>query len=191
MEKDTYLRPYEFKSNLPASVKNTHNSTISDILRFLKQAKILESADPNDLKPSTGGRHEHQELSGPKKYYRITKFLDEVSNVLEKPNARRVLFDALVESGGLRKYIYHSTLIAIYQEKQNSPERVDDIDFATLRYKRAYSGSDIFEVAKGILDFQKLQELAVNMTTELLKRITPESDIVKHLYKIGSICYFG
>lgn len=102
------------KMKLPGDLSEVHRTKLSEILRECVQLGLFENITNN--KPLPRGRpkglgFEDNDRGGVPSFYEMSIGLAEVQEILKKPEVRRAINNALLESGILPKYLRFRNLV--------------------------------------------------------------------------------
>ena len=125
-DKNYIFRPIDLKKKLPDRLKvfEDYDSELTRILQsffrsnlIVHSARVLTKRGPGHPKKDEG---KYYTISGPKSYYQASSFLIKILDVLDNPNAIKIIHTHLLESGALFELYKRGRLISSDWLKENN-----------------------------------------------------------------------
>lgn len=125
-DRNYIFRPSDLKKRLPESLKviEVYDSELTRILQSLIRSNFIVHSSrlptkrgPGHLKKDEG---KYYAVSGPKSYYEASPFLLRILDVLDNPNARKIIHNYLLKSEEIFEFYKTGRLISSNWLKQNN-----------------------------------------------------------------------
>ncbi|HET9807468.1 MAG TPA: hypothetical protein VFP49_11200 [Nitrososphaeraceae archaeon] len=125
-DKNYIFRRSDLMKRLPDSLRviEDYDSELTRILKSLARSNLIV---PSSRLPRKGGpghpkkdEGKYYAISGPKSYYQASPFLIKILDVLDNPNAIKIIHTHLLESGALLELYKRGHLISSHWLKENN-----------------------------------------------------------------------
>ena len=133
------FRPSDIRENLPDKLQNIQYADLTKILQTYERMNMLSPVREEHQRRKRPGHpfkfeKDNKSVSGPKSYKGYSNYQNIVENVLAKPEARKIIYNHLLESGLLLLHIVSNVMKALYIEKENDKEGKHGILFNHLNF---------------------------------------------------------
>jgi hypothetical protein len=197
-DRNYIFRLSDLKKRLPDSLKviEDYDSELTRILQsFIRSNLIVHSSRlPKKGSPGHPKKYEgkYYAISGPKSYYEASPFLLLILDILDNPNARKIIHNHLLKSEAIFEFYKRERLISSNWLKQNNLKAAK-MNRQIINLKRNKTESEFEEQfqndSKRIKSISKkeIEEEAKEWTKAKLNTLTP--DDFMWLYPLGAAYY--
>jgi len=193
------FRPYDIKRNFPKEMQKIEDAYFTRIFNsFVNINRLTKANNITDAKGKRGhpskNNNNTTSISGVKSFYQNSSYHDSLEKVLAKAEVRKHIYNLLLESGLLHRYLKHIKLISFYIIKANDKEAAWNIIKSTkppnMKAESKFEADFESDQKKigNIYDDKKLEEIAEIWAKSFIKN-HKEDDFI-NMYKAGGLRYY-
>ncbi len=193
------FRPYDIKKILPKEMQKIDDASLTRILRSSVNIKELTKLNNiTDVKGKRGhpfkNNNNTTSISGVKSFYKHSSYYDSLEKVLAKAKMRKHIYNLLLESGLLHRYLKHIRIISLYIIKANDKKTAWNIIKSTkppnMKTESKFEADFEADYKKisGIEDGKKLEDMAEMWAKSFIKNYKENNFI--NLYKAGGLRFY-
>ena len=198
-ENEVSYRPFDFKKNLPDDIKS--KISVEDLTEALHSliglGRLSHSANRGKIEKKKGkissAGVDDIVPSGPNSRYVINRSLRNIERVIEIPAVRKLIFELILESGLLHKFIYTNMLTGLIFLRMKAPLELERIRKERERHAgKTPSIDETYNMYNFLnrLDNKRLKKIALELMSTVQWMITYDYPAMLEFYKAGGLDYY-
>jgi hypothetical protein len=193
VEKRTIFRPSNLRTKLPESVQEIQRADLTKILNVLQNYHIITKTEEKNIKkrgrPSKRSDSFHEE-PGPKSYYQPTKNLGTLKKVIDKPEARKIIYSLLMESNLIYRYWKIKALSYLCVLKFGGKDKRIEINKATGQPTDEADLDNLYSTIRTLND-RELEAMAEEKAKSITKNIREDDQDLLRFYLWGGSYFYA
>jgi hypothetical protein len=160
-EVNPIFRPSDIRRKLPEDVQNIQWSDLSRMFKILERYSVITKTGKNVRRRGAPSKKSNDlpEEPGPKSYYQTTVHFEKLKKVLDKPEARKLIFSLLMESKLIYRYWKVKALSYLYVLKFGGKDKQREIKKAVGIVSDEANLENLYNIILS-LDYKELEVMA-------------------------------
>jgi hypothetical protein len=193
MKENQKFRPSYLRRKFPENLQNIQSADITDTLTMLRNYSMIAKTHKKDIYRRRGapsrGSQDFLDEPGVKSYYQPIKNLESLKKIIDKPEARKIIYCLLMESNLIYRYWKIKALSYLYVLKFGGKDKRIEIDKATGQPTDEAGLEKLYTKIRS-LDNRELEVLAEEKAKSITQNIREDDhDLLKFYLWGGSYFY--